>query len=247
MARRVDLNADLGEGCGQDAPLAQIITSANVACGLHAGSPAEMARTMRLAQAAGLAIGAHPGFDDRANFGRTRMALGADDLRDLIRYQIGAAKAVAEGLGLGLAHLKLHGALANMAAEDADLAKTCFEAALAVDPNLRLMVIAATQQETAARALGAPWIGEIFADRAYEDDGRLVDRAKPGAVLHDAEAAARRILQMLDEGAIIAASGARLPARIDTICLHGDTPEAVEMARAIRTRLEAAGVTLARP
>ncbi|MEZ5685851.1 MAG: 5-oxoprolinase subunit PxpA [Paracoccaceae bacterium] len=247
MARRVDLNADLGEGCGQDARLAQIITSANVACGLHAGSPAEMARTMRLAQAAGLAIGAHPGFDDRANFGRTRMALGAEDLRDLIRYQIGAAKAVAEGLGLGLAHLKLHGALANMAAEDADLAKTCFEAALAAAPNLRLMVIAATQQEAAARALGAPWIGEIFADRAYEDDGRLVDRAKPGAVLHDAEAAARRILQMLDEGAIIAASGARLPARIDTICLHGDTPEAVEMARAIRARLEAAGITLARP
>lgn len=247
MARRVDLNADLGEGCGQDARLAQIITSANVACGLHAGSPAEMARTMRLAQAAGLAIGAHPGFDDRANFGRSRLRLGADALRDLIRYQLGAAKAVAEGLGLGLAHLKLHGALANMAAEDAELAKTCFAAALEVDPGLRLMVIAATQQEAAARALDAPWIGEIFADRAYEDDGRLVDRAKPGAVLHDAEAAAERILTMLEGGAIIAASGARLPARIDTICLHGDTPEAVAMARAIRARLEAAGVTLAHP
>ena len=247
MARRVDLNADLGEGCGQDAALAEVITSANVACGLHAGNPAEMAATMRLARNAGLAIGAHPGFDDRAEFGRRRMALSADALRDLIRYQIGAAQAVARGLGLELAHLKLHGALANMAAEDAELAQICFHAALEIAPAMRLMVIAATAQERAARALGAPWLGEIFADRAYEDDGRLVDRARPGAVLHDPGAAAARILAMLEESAIIAASGARLPARIDTICLHGDTPEALAMAVEIRARLRAAGVTLARP
>ena len=247
MARRIDLNADLGEGCGQDAALIEVLTSANICCGLHAGSAAEMARTMRLARDAGLGIGAHPGFDDRANFGRTRCQLSADDLRDLIRYQVGAAKAVAAGFGVTLDHLKLHGALANMAAEDAEMAQICYRAALEVEPQMRLMAIAATAQQEAALTIGARWIGEVFADRAYRDDARLVDRAEAGAVLHDAAQAAERLVTMISEGAIVARSGKRIPARIASICLHGDTPEALEMAREIRSRLTAAGISLMKP
>ena len=148
-------------------------------------------------------------------------------------------------MGANIRHFKLHGALANMCAEDATLAKTCYSAALRVNPEIILMVLAETAQQAVVQELGANWAGEIFADRAYEDDATLVDRSKAGAVLHDADMAAERILNMLREDAIIAESGKRIPAKIDTICLHGDTPEAVEMARALRTKLSAAGVTLA--
>lgn len=242
---KLDLNADLGEGCGDDAALMQVITSANICCGLHAGGPVLMAQSMAAAARAGVGIGAHPGFDDRANFGRTRQHLGTDDLTALIAYQTGAAQAVARAQGLRLRHFKLHGALANMASEDADLARACYRAARAVVPDLVLMVLAATAQEQAARKIGGDWAGEIFADRAYNDDATLVDRALPGAVLHDPHAAAARILEMLRAGAIIAGSGHRIPARIDTVCLHGDTPEALAMARALRAALQGAGVTLA--
>lgn len=242
---QVDLNSDMGEGAGADEALLDVVTSANICSGLHAGGPVEMARVMRMASAKGVGLGVHPGFDDRANFGRTRMQLGAQDLTDLITYQTGAALAVARANGLKLRHFKLHGALSNMASEDATLARTCYRAALSVAPDLRLMVLAATAQEAVVREIGADWAGEIFADRAYNDDATLVDRSLPGAVLHEAEATAERILAMLRAGAIIAASGRQIPARIDTICLHGDTAEALEMARALRARLVGAGVTLA--
>ena len=242
---KLDLNADMAEGAGADDALLGIITSANVACALHAGSVAEMHRVMRAAAAAGVGIGAHPGFDDRAHFGRRRLTLDTEEITALIAYQTGAAQAVARAAGLRLRHFKLHGALANMASEDAGLARACYAAALAVAPDLRIMVLAATAQQAAAEALAADWAGEIFADRAYNDDATLVDRSLPGAVLHEAAIAAPRILAMLQAGAIIAESGHRIPARIDTVCLHGDTPEAVEMARALRAALGAAGVTLA--
>ena len=241
---KLDLNSDLGEGAGADAALLEVITSANICCGLHAGSAAEMARVMRLAQTRGVGLGVHPGFDDRANFGRTRMRLSPAELTDLIAYQTGAAFAVARANGLILRHFKLHGALSNMACEDAALARTCYEAALAVAPDLTLMILPATAQETAAQDLGAAWAGEIFADRAYNADATLVDRALPGAVLHDANQAAARILAMLRAGAIIAENGQRIPARIDTVCLHGDTPQALEMAILLRSNLAAAGVRL---
>lgn len=246
MALTVDLNADMGEGIGQDALLLDVVTSANICCGLHAGSPQVMADTMEAAMKRGVGIGAHPGFDDRANFGRTRMALGADDLASLIRYQVGAAKAVADGLGTRLDHLKLHGAMANMATEDVEFAETAFRAALQVAPEMKLMVIAATAQQTAAEKLGVPFIGEIFADRAYNDDATLVDRKLDGAVIHDPEFASKRVLAMLEAGAIISASGKHIPTRIDTVCLHGDTTEALEMARTLRTRLTKASVTIQR-
>lgn len=248
---RVDLNADMGESfgpwrMGDDAALLQIVTSANIACGFHAGDPDTMARTMRQAVENGVGIGAHPGFADLQGFGRRRLRLGAEELGNLVAYQLGAAQALAAAAGGRVRHLKLHGALANMASEEEEIARACYAAALAVDPELILVTIAATAQERAARALGARVAGEIFADRAYDDDGTLTDRSRPGAVLHDADAAADRLLAMLEAGAILTGGGRRLPARIDTICVHGDTPGAVAMAGRIRTRLEAAGVTLAR-
>ena len=249
MVMKVDLNSDMGEGfgpwrMGDDAALLDVITSANIACGFHAGDPDVMAETMRLAAKNGVGIGAHPGFADLKGFGRRRLNIGADELGNMIAYQLGAAEGVAKSVGAKIRHFKLHGALANMCAEDATLAKTCYSAALRVNPEIILMVLAETAQQAVVQELGANWAGEIFADRAYEDDATLVDRSKAGAVLHDADMAAERILDMLREDAIIAESGKRIPAKIDTICLHGDTPEAVEMARALRTKLSAAGVTL---
>ena len=249
MVMKVDLNAEMGEGfgpwrMGDDAALRDVITSANIAWGFHAGDPDVMAETMRLAAKNGVGIGAHPGFADLKGFGRRRLNIGADELGNMIAYQLGAAEGVAKSVGAKIRHFKLHGALANMCAEDATLAKTCYSAALRVNPEIILMVLAETAQQAVVQELGANWAGEIFADRAYEDDATLVDRSKAGAVLHDADMAAERILDMLREDAIIAESGKRIPAKIDTICLHGDTPEAVEMARALRTKLSAAGVTL---
>ncbi|WP_444461880.1 LamB/YcsF family protein [Rhodobacter capsulatus] len=241
---KLDLNSDMGEGAGADAALLDVVTSANICCGLHAGGPLEMARVMALAAEKGVGLGVHPGFDDRANFGRTRMVLSKPELVDLIAYQTGAMAAVAQAKGLKLRHFKLHGALSNITSEDADLARICYGAALAVVPDLKLMVLSATAQEAAARAMQADWAGEIFADRAYNDDATLVDRSLPGAVLHDAEAAAARILAMLRAGAILSASGHRIPARIDTVCLHGDTPQALEMAKLLRSKLQAEGVVL---
>lgn len=250
MRHSVDLNADMGEGfgpwkMGDDAALLQIVTSANIACGFHAGDPDVMAATMRQAIAGNVGIGAHPGFADLQNFGRSRLNLPQGRLQNLIRYQMGAAIGMARGLGGRVRHFKLHGALSNMASEDADLARTCYEAALSVDPDTIIMVLASTAQERAVRELGCAWAGEIFADRAYNDDGTLVDRSQPGAMIHDPEVAGPRILNMVQEGAIITMSGKRLGASIDTICLHGDTAEAVAIARSVKASLLSGGVTLA--
>jgi UPF0271 protein len=249
MTASIDLNADLGEGfgpwrMGDDEALLEIVTSANIACGFHAGDPDVMARTMQRAAERGVGIGAHPGFADRQGFGRRRMQLSSAELANLVAYQLGAAQAVARSVGGHVRHLKLHGALANMASEDAELARVCYRAALRVQPDIVIMVLAATAMEQAAREIGCSWAGEIFADLAYCDDATLLDRSQQGAVLHDADHAAARILRMLREGAIITESGKRIACRIDTVCLHGDTPEAVEMARGIRSQLAAAGITL---
>ncbi|MFN3145419.1 MAG: LamB/YcsF family protein [Paracoccaceae bacterium] len=249
MTLSVDLNADMGEGfgpwrMGDDAALLDIVTSANIACGMHAGDWDTMAGTIAAAAGRGVGIGAHPGFPDRQGFGRRRMDMGHDSLGHLIAYQLGAAQAMARAAGTTVRHLKLHGALANMASEDVATATACYRAALAVDPGIIVMVLAGTAQEEAAAALGCRMACEIFADRAYNDDCTLVDRRQAGAVIHDAGTAADRVLAMLDAGAIIAESGRRIPTRIDTVCLHGDTPSAVALARTLRDRLTAAGVKL---
>lgn len=248
---RVDLNADMGEGfgpwrMGDDPALLDIVTSANIACGFHAGDPSVMARTMARAASKGVGIGAHPGFADLQGFGRRRQRLSAEELGQIIAYQLGAAQGVARLAGAELRHLKLHGALSNMAAEDADIARACYAAALSVDPGLILVTQAATAMEKVAQELGAEFASEIFADRAYRDDGTLVDRSRPGAVLHDPEIVAERMIRMLRQGAILTESGRRLPCRIDTICVHGDSPDAVGMAAVLRDRLVEDGVEVSR-
>ena len=204
-----------------------------------------MARTMARSVRNGVGIGAHPGFPDLQGFGRRRMQMPAESLAHLVQYQLGAAQAMAKAAGGAVRHLKLHGAMANMASEDAEMARRCYDAALSIQPDLVVMVLAGTAQQEAAEALGCDWAGEIFADRAYNDDATLVDRSIDGAVIADPDHAADRISAMVREGAIIALSGARIEARIDTICLHGDTPGAVDTAATVRRVLEADGVTLA--
>lgn len=250
MITRIDLNADLGESfgpwpMGADRDLLQIVTSANVACGFHAGDPDVMAQTMALAVANGVGIGAHPGLPDLKGFGRRRMQMSHDEARNLVAYQLGAAQAMARMAGGEVRHLKLHGALGNMTAEDEALARACYAGALAVDPEIILVVISGTTQQRAARALGARMACEIFADRAYTEAGLLMDRRLQGAVIHDADEVCARILAMLEAGAIITHEGTHLPAQIDTICLHGDTQSAVDLARRLRAALEQAGVQLA--
>ncbi len=250
MAGTVDLNADMGESfgawtMGDDAALLDVVSSANIACGFHAGDPDVMAATMGGAVAKGVGIGAHPGFPDLQGFGRRRMHVPHATLANMVRYQLGAAQAMAAACGGQVRHLKLHGALSNMACVDHAMARACYEAALDVDPDIIIMVLAATAMEEVVRELGCAWAGEIFADRAYNDDATLVDRSLPGAVLHAPEVAGPRTLKMVQEGAIITESGKRIPTAIDTICLHGDTPSAVAMARAVRTCLTEGGVAVA--
>lgn len=245
----VDLNADMGESfgpwvMGNDAALLDIVTSANIACGFHAGDPDVMSRTMRLAVDKGVGIGAHPGFPDLQGFGRQRREMPHETLGNIVRYQVGASQAMARAAGGQVGHLKLHGALANMCAEDEEMARVCYEAALSVAPDIVVMVIAQTAQQRAMEALGGAFAAEIFADRAYNDDATLVDRRLPGAMIHDAARAAERMVAMVSEGAIITESGARIEGRIDTICCHGDTPEAIEIAAAVRTALVANGIAL---
>ncbi|KFE36135.1 LamB/YcsF family protein [Thioclava atlantica] len=247
---KIDLNSDMGEGfgpwqMGDDAALLKVISSANIACGFHAGDPQVMAHTMRRAVETGVGIGAHPGFPDLHGFGRRRMTLSSEELGNLVTYQLGAAQAMARRAGGSVRHFKLHGALSNMACEVPAIARACYEAALQVDPQIVLVGLPATAMEAVARELDARWAGEIFADRAYEADASLVDRSKPGAVLHDPAEIGPRIEAMLRAGAIITESGKQIPCRIDTVCVHGDTARAVDMARALRTHLEGAGIGIA--
>ncbi len=245
----IDLNADMGESfgnwrMGNDAELMKIISSANIACGGHAGDPDVMAATFEMAAKNDVGIGVHPGFADIAGFGRFRMQLPRGTLQNMIRYQVAAHVGMARAFGHEVRHLKLHGALANMCSEDAGLAEAAYDAALSVAPDLIVMVLACTAQQEAVEKLGCTWAGEIFADRAYNDDATLVDRSKPGAVIHDAAVAGPRIAAMVRERAIITESGARIAAQIDTICVHGDTPEAIAIARSVRTALEADSMSI---
>lgn len=249
MSLSVDLNSDMGEGfgpwpMGDDAGLLKIVTSANIACGFHAGDADTMAATMALARDNGVGIGAHPGFPDLQGFGRRQMQVPLPTLANMVRYQVGAAQAMAKATGSEVRHLKLHGALSNMACTDADMARACYEAALDVQPDIIIMGLAATKMEDVARELGCRWAGEIFADRAYNMDGTLVDRRLPGAMIHNGKEAADRMVQMVSEGSILTTDG-RLETRVDTICVHGDSAEAVAMALEVRSGLEKAGIALA--
>ena len=252
MTLSIDLNADMGESfgpwpMGNDAALLKVVSSANIACGFHAGDPDTMARTMDLAIEAGVGLGAHPGFADLQGFGRRRIPLSTEELTHMIQYQLGAAQALAQARGARIRHFKLHGALSNMACEDLDMATACFSAALAVQPDLRLVALPLTALEKAATDLGATISREVFADRTYQDDGTLTDRSQPDAMVHDPDHAADRIVTMLREGGIRTTSGKLLETPIDTICVHGDGAEALAIATRLRDALTEAGYRIAAP
>jgi UPF0271 protein len=248
--RSVDLNCDCGEGygpyaMGDDAAMLDIVTSASVACGFHGGDPQIMAGAFALAREKGVAVGAHPGFPDLWGFGRRRLAFTTAEIERLVAYQIGAALALAAYAGHRLTYVKAHGALSNLAAEDAGVALALARAVKAVEPRLAFLAVAGTKLEAAGTAEGLVVAREIYADRAYDDAGLLVDRTAPGAVLTDPDVVAERTVAMIETGAVISVSGKRLPVAIDSVCVHGDTPHAVAIARTLRARLEDAGIALA--
>jgi len=248
---RIDLNADLGESfgawpMGQDAQLMAIVTSANVACGGHAGDPATMRRTVRLARAHGVAVGAHPGFPDLLGFGRREIQMSPQDVEDLVLYQVSALAGIARAEGVRLQHVKAHGALYNMACRDEALAEAIARAVLACDPTLVLFGLPDSALIQAGLDAGLPVAAEAFADRAYHADGSLVSRSIAGSVLHDVDTVVARAVAMACERTVEPVDGPAISFEPDTICVHGDTPGAAALAGAIRRGLEDAGVTVAR-
>ena len=240
----MDLNADIGEGM-DDAPVLPFLTSVNIACGMHAGGPLVMDRTVALALSRRLGVGAHPGYADRENFGRIAVELPLEEVRALVLYQVAAVDGFVRSRGGRLAHVKAHGALYNRAARDRALAGAVAEAVRAYRGDLVLVGLAGSLQLEAARAVGLRAAGEAFADRRYLADGSLMPRSQEGAVLRDPAEAAEQAARIANEGYVTASDGSRVRIDAETICLHGDTPGAVAFARAIRDRLESSGVTLA--
>ncbi|MDQ6622998.1 MAG: 5-oxoprolinase subunit PxpA [Verrucomicrobiota bacterium] len=241
----VDLNADLGEGAGHDLELLDLVSSANIACGLHAGNPEMMREAIVAARTRGVAVGAHPSFDDRENFGRREMTLPPHEIFALVVYQVGAFRALAHSLGASTRHVKPHGALYNMAARDEVIADAIVRAIKHLDPKLILFGPAASALSRAAEAHEIHLAREVFADRNYMPDGSLVPRTRPDALLHDPEEAANRVFGMLRENKVRAIDGSEVPVHADTICVHGDNPEAVAFARELRVALRQMGVTVA--
>lgn len=240
---RIDLNCDMGEGfgrydIGQDAGVMPLITSANVACGFHASDPGTMHRTVRLAKEFGVAVGAHPSFPDRVGFGRREMAASPTEIRDDVIFQVGALLAFCKAEGVPLRHVKPHGALYNLAARQVEVAAAIAAAVRSVDPSLRLVGLFGSAMATAAGEAGLDFAPEAFADRGYRKDGRLVSRKEPGAVIADPEIVAERVVRMVRDGEVTAVDGTRVPVAPKTVCVHGDTPGAEGLLRAIRGRLE---------
>lgn len=241
----IDLNADLGEGMGDDAAMLEIVTSANIACGAHAGDPETMFATLCRAAARGVVVGAHPGYPDREGFGRRVIPMTPPEIERMVAAQIGALAGVAAIAGARVRYVKPHGALANLAADDSGVASAIARAVRAVDGGLAVLAISGTALEGAARDAGLVAFSEIFADRAYLPSGRLVPRSMPGAVLHDPEEVAARLEQMLASGLMPVMGGAPVALAAQSICVHGDTPGAVDLARRLRARLTGAGFRLA--
>jgi len=242
---QVDINSDIGEGLGDDEAMLGVATSVNVACGFHAGDPDIMRQIATQACARGVSIGAHPSYRDLAGFGRRAMpGFSASEIENIIAYQTGALCAVASLVGHKVTHVKAHGALSNAACADAMIANAIAAAIKAVDRDLAFMVLPHTELARAADRAGLKPIHEIYADRAYQDDAQLLPRNQNGAVLHDASEIAQRVLRMVTEQSIVAASGRAISTPVDSVCVHGDTPGAVEIAKAVRSVLEQGGVTI---
>jgi len=241
----LDLNADIGEGMPNDAALLEIVSSASIACGGHAGTEETIRAALRGAKANGLVAGAHPGFVDPEHFGRRRLEVGADELTRQMRQQLDTIAGLAREEGVELKYVKLHGALANMAAEDEVIASVAFAAVRNLDPGLAVLAIDHSAQVAAAEALGLKVVHEAYADRAYQTNGLLVPRSEPGAVLHNAELVAQRAVRLATRGELITADGSALHSIAQSLCLHGDNAEAVAIARALKEALTDAGVTIA--
>ncbi|MEW6036650.1 MAG: 5-oxoprolinase subunit PxpA [Pseudomonadota bacterium] len=250
MARTIDLNADLGESfgpwrMGQDEILLELVTSANIACGFHAGDPDVMAETVRLAVSRGVALGAHPSLPDRQGFGRRAMALRPEEIRNLVLYQIGALAGFARAAGGRLAHVKPHGALYSQAASDPAVAEAVAAAVRAFDKNLILVGPAGSHLVRAGRAAGLAVGREGFADRRYEPDGTLTPRGRPDALIENPDEAVAQVIGMVERGEVTARDGTVIAMPVDTLCLHGDGPDAAAFARRLRTELAARGIGLA--
>ena len=251
MTISVNLNADMGEGfgaynIGNDDAILKIIRSASIACGFHAGDPLTMRRVVQRAKEEGVSIGAHPGFNDLWGFGRRRIDMTPEHLEYLIAYQIGALQAMAAYVGEKVTHLKPHGALNNMAAENAEYAMAIGRAIQAVDPDIIYVANVGSEMEKAGRELGLKVARESYCDRQYDDDGNLTSRKIPGSVIKDPEVAAKQVVNMVVNGVIISRNGKRIERRVDTLCVHGDEPTAIAVAGAVRDALEAAGVKIVR-
>lgn len=253
--RSIDMNSDVGEsfGCyklGLDEDVIPLISSANIACGFHAGDPAVMRRTVSIAKEYGVALGAHPGFPDLIGFGRRNMDLTLDEIKDSVTYQIGALQSFAVVQGLTLQHVKPHGALYNMAVANVEIWDAIAEVMAAIDPRLILFVLAGPNRKQ-IEAIGAKYgiriAYEFFGDRAYNPDGSLVSRKKPGAVIHDHRQVAEKVLKMVQEGRVVCIDGSEIELSADTICVHGDNPAALELVKTIRNALQAAGIRMAPP
>jgi len=253
MRTKIDLNSDVGESFGAyklglDEEVIPMISSANVACGFHAGDPVVMRRTVSLAAAGGVAVGAHPGFPDLMGFGRRFLDASLEEIKDYVAYQVGALQAVAAAQGLSLQHVKPHGALYNMAVQNPAIWDAVAGVMAAIDPRMILFVLAGSgRDELTAMAArhGIRIAFEFFGDRAYNPDGSLVSRKLPGAVIRDPDTVAAKILKLVQDGTVICIDGSEIPLEADTICVHGDNPSALDLVRNIRQTLESAGVAIA--
>jgi len=247
--KTIDLNCDMGESygtyvLGYDELAMPYVTSINVACGFHASDPDNMSKTVMLAHKHRIAIGAHPGFPDLVGFGRRTMALTPEEVKNAVIYQIGALNAFCRATGVAMQHVKAHGALYNMAEKDLSIATAIAAAIQAVNPALYMLCLANSQMVVAAKQQGVPFVEEAFADRAYTDEGTLVSRKVAGSVVHDITQVVTRVVRMVKDHSVISITGKEVPIEAQTICVHGDTPGAVDMVKALRRALDKEDIKL---
>jgi UPF0271 protein len=252
MKKTIDLNCDMGESygawkMGADAGVMPYISSANIACGFHAGDPATIRKTVRLAVDAGVAVGAHPSLPDLMGFGRRAMKISPQDMYDLVVYQAGAVEAFARAAGAKLHHVKCHGALYNMAATDEGLSEAMAKAVRDLGEEVKLYALSNSLMMKVAKKQNIPVLGEVFADRGYSDDGTLAPRDQPGGMIEDPAASVKQVLGMIEEGTVISLNGKRVAVTADTLCLHGDQPGAVTFAKRLRETFKEKGIAVAAP
>lgn len=248
----IDFNSDLGEGfsiysAGDDAAVLDQISSANIACGFHAGDAQTMSHTVRQAVEKGVSLGAHPGFPDLQGFGRRAMTLTPDEVYNITIYQVGAMQGFARAAGSRLAHVKAHGALYNMAAKNAPMAQALAQTVRDIDPKLVFFGLAGSELVKAGREAGLQTAEEVFADRSYQADGSLTPRGTPGAMISDVDTAVKQVLRMVRDGVVRSQQGSDVPVKADTLCIHGDRPGAADFARGIRAALTAEGIRICPP